>query len=156
VTDAGAHLVEIHDYFRSRLALLRDEVRAVADGRLDPAVARASVQAMTPSDARIGALCAQYCALLTAHHGHEDHGLFPAMRAFEPSLGPAIDRLEREHLVVHGLLVDIDRALVAFTTGPDGVAALQRSLDALSEALLAHLAYEEEQLVEPLSRYGFG
>ena len=32
---------------------------------------------------------------------------------------------------------------------------LAKGVSLLSDALLSHLAYEEQQLVEPLARYGF-
>ena len=62
-----------------------------------------------------------------------------------------------EHLAVHGRLEELDRALVGLVADPDtGVAGVRTALAQLDATLLEHLAYEEEQLVEPLNRLGFG
>jgi hypothetical protein len=53
------------------------------------------------------------------------------------------------------VLERVDRALVAFVAGPDGAKALTAAVDLLTDALLSHLAYEERELVEPLSRLGY-
>jgi hypothetical protein len=57
--------------------------------------------------------------------------------------------------VIHGALDDVDRALVAVVSEPDGLVRLREAVDRLSETLTAHLSYEEENLVGPLDRYGF-
>jgi hypothetical protein len=38
---------------------------------------------------------------------------------------------------------------------PENYDAIQGAIDYLSDALLSHLAYEEQELVEPLARLGF-
>jgi len=53
------------------------------------------------------------------------------------------------------VLEQVDRALVAFVSGPDGDKQLREAADLLTDALLSHLAYEERELVEPLARLGF-
>jgi hypothetical protein len=40
-------------------------------------------------------------------------------------------------------------------TRPEGHDAIQDAIDFLTDALLSHLAYEEQELVEPLARLGF-
>jgi len=50
------------------------------------------------------------------------------------------------------VLEEVDRALVRLVTAPDGMAALRKAVDALSDTLLSHLAYEERELVERLAR----
>jgi hemerythrin-like domain-containing protein len=91
------------------------------------------------------------------HHSIEDQAMYPRLRAADPSLGPALDRMVAEHHEVHGRLEDLDRALIGLVTDPDtGVGGVRHALDALSDSLLEHLTYEEEQLVEPLNRLGFG
>ncbi len=78
--------------------------------------------------------------------------MFPGLVAAQESLRPVIERLEAEHEVIAALLTGLDAALVAMVTDPSGLDAVHRQVSALSEALLSHLAYEEEELVEPLSR----
>lgn len=77
--------------------------------------------------------------------------MFPGLRQAVPSLAPVLDRLQSEHQAVavyiekiEGVansLADADRA--TFST-------LRERLAQLSDDLLAHLDYEEEQLVSVL------
>ncbi len=153
---AGRHLVDVHDHLRAELDQLRDVVRQVRAGRLTVGDARSAVNAMSlrQNDWTLGAYCASYCRILTQHHTLEDTAIFPHLRAGEPGLAPVLDRLEEEHHVVHGLLEAVDRALVAHVETPAGLDDLDSAVDELARVLLSHLAYEEDQLVEPLSRLG--
>ena len=81
--------------------------------------------------------------------------MFPHLRASDPTLGPVIDRLEAEHHVIAGVLDEVDRALVAVVTEPDGMSRLREAVDLLTDTMLSHLAYEERVLLEPLARFGF-
>ena len=103
----------------------------------------------------LGAYCAQYCRFVTGHHGLEDRSVFPHLRRSEPALTPVLDRLEQEHLVIHDVLEQLDEALVGLVSGASGTAELRRVVDRLSETLLAHLSFEEDELVAPLDRHGF-
>ncbi|MGI8700556.1 MAG: LLM class flavin-dependent oxidoreductase [Nocardioidaceae bacterium] len=76
----------------------------------------------------------------------------PRAQARRPRLGAVVERLEQEHRVIHDVLDGVDRALVAFVSVPGGVDELRAAVDILSDTLLSHLAYEERELVEPLSR----
>jgi alkanesulfonate monooxygenase SsuD/methylene tetrahydromethanopterin reductase-like flavin-dependent oxidoreductase (luciferase family) len=156
-TGAGAHLVEVHDALRGELARLRDIVEQVMAGEQDAQRARNAINELTvrQNNWTLGAYCQQYCRFLTGHHGLEDRSIFPHLRRSEPSLAPVLDRLEREHLVIHDLLEQLDDALVGLVSGASGTAELQRVVDRLGEELLAHLSYEEQELVEPLDRHGF-
>ncbi|WP_327370427.1 LLM class flavin-dependent oxidoreductase [Streptomyces sp. NBC_01217] len=116
----------------------------------------------------LGAYCASYCQLATAHHEREDLGLFPYLRRSEPGLGPVLDRLIEEHHAIHGVIERIDRALVARVTGSSGAWAggeagrdadageLRSAIDLLADALVSHLTYEERELIEPMARFGNG
>jgi hypothetical protein len=59
--------------------------------------------------------------------------------------------------VIHGLLDEVDRALVALVQDTDGTALdrLEEALRSLGDRLLSHLAYEERELRGPLARHGF-
>lgn len=158
---AGQHLVDIHDHLRAELRQLRDLVQQVTAGNTDVESARSHINTMTirQNNWTVGAYCESYCRVVTTHHTLEDVSVFPHLRRAEPALVPVIDRLEQEHVVIHGVLDRVDRALVGFVGDPDGpaaAAALTAAVDLLSEALLSHLSYEESQLVEPLSRLGYG
>jgi hypothetical protein len=161
---AGQHLVDVHDGLRAELSQIRDVLAQVRQGHLSVGQARSTVNTMTlrQNSWTLGAYCEAYCGFVTGHHTLEDRSMFPHLRRSEPGLGPVLDRLEQEHEAIHGVLEEFDRALVRLVTddgtGRSGEAALdevQRVVDQLSETLLDHLAYEEEQLVGPLDRHGF-
>jgi alkanesulfonate monooxygenase SsuD/methylene tetrahydromethanopterin reductase-like flavin-dependent oxidoreductase (luciferase family) len=156
-TGAGAHLVEVHDALRGELARLRDIVEQVMAGEQDAQRARSAINDLTmrQNNWTLGAYCQQYCRFLTGHHGLEDRSIFPHLRRSEPSLAPVLDRLEREHLVIHDVLEQLDDALVGLVSGASGTAELQRVVDRLGDELLAHLSYEEQELVGALDRHGF-
>ncbi|HEX3815008.1 MAG TPA: LLM class flavin-dependent oxidoreductase [Mycobacteriales bacterium] len=153
----GQHLVDVHDQLRTELTRIRDLITQVRSGAIDAAAARSAINEMTmrQNNWTLGAYCASYCRILTEHHGLEDDAIFPHLRASEPGLRPVIDRLVDEHKIIHGVLDDVDRALVDTVEQPDGLAELQSTMDVLTDALLSHLSYEERELVEPLARLGF-
>jgi hemerythrin-like domain-containing protein len=155
----GQHLVDVHNHLRQELTTILDLVEQVRAGTLEVADARTAINAMTmrQNDWTLGAYCAAYCRVVTGHHSLEDAEVFPHLRRSDPGLAPVIDRLEQEHVVIHDVLEGLDRALVQFVRRSDAAdfTALDDALDLLSDALLSHLAYEEQQIVEPLARLGF-
>jgi iron-sulfur cluster repair protein YtfE (RIC family) len=153
----GQHLVDVHDHLRHELEQVRGLIDQVRSGAARAAEARSEINAMAlrQNDWTLGAYCASYCRILTEHHALEDAAVFPHLRDRDAALGPVIDQLEAEHRVIHTVLEDLDRALVDYIRAPGEFTELQVALDVLTDALLSHLAYEEQQLVEPLARYGF-
>ncbi|MGD9958716.1 hemerythrin domain-containing protein [Nocardioides sp.] len=152
----AGHLVEVHDHLRAELAQVRAIVAQVRAGALEIAAARSDINEMTmrQNTWTMGAYCASYCRLLTQHHSLEDQGIFPHLRAAEPGLAPVIDRLREEHLVIHDVLENLDRALVAHVAAPSDFTGLEDAVNLLHDTLLSHLSYEERELVEPLARHG--
>jgi len=157
---AGQHLVDVHDGLRAELAQLDDLVQQVAAGMLDPGAARSHISTMVLRQNKwvLGSYCMSYCCIVTTHHTIEDQSMFPHLRHGDPRLEPVIDRLAEEHVVIHDVLEQVDRALVRFVSvdADDGTPELQAAIDLLSDALLSHLSYEERELVEPLARLGLG
>jgi len=157
---AGQHLVDVHDGLRAELAQLDDLVQQVAAGMLDPGAARSHISTMVLRQNKwvLGSYCMSYCRIVTTHHTIEDQSMFPHLRHGDPRLEPVIDRLAEEHVVIHDVLEQVDRALVRFVSvdADDGTPELQAAIDLLSDALLSHLSYEERELVEPLARLGLG
>jgi hypothetical protein len=153
----GRQLIDIHDHLRAELDRLRGLVAEVLDGSMDPGTARSHLNAMTmrQNNWTLGAYCASYCRIVTMHHTIEDQQMFPSLRRFDHRLGPVIDRLEAEHLVIHDVLERLDQALVRLVAEPDGGSALRAAMDLLSDTLRSHLSYEERELVGPLGRLGF-
>jgi hypothetical protein len=154
---AAQHLIDVHDHLRAELTQLRDLIEQVASGTLDPGVARSHINQMTmrQNDWTLGAYCAQYCRLVTGHHTLEDRSIFPHLKRRDPELVTVVGRLEQEHNVIADVLDQVDRALVALVTEPDGIAALRAAVDLLTDTMVSHLSYEERELVEPLARLGF-
>lgn len=153
----GQHLVDVHNALRAELSQLMDIVQQVADGAVEASQARSAINEMTmrQNNWTLGAFCESYCRIVTGHHSLEDRSVFPHLRRSDDRLSPVLDRLEEEHEVIADVLDRVDRALVALVTEPDGMSALRAAVDLLSDTLLSHLAYEERELVEPLSRLGF-
>jgi hypothetical protein len=150
-------LVAVHDHLRAELAQLRDMIAQVASGNLDPGTARSEISKLTMRQNQwtVGAYCESYCRLVGLHHTLEDTSLFTGLRRMDGRLAPVTGRLSEEHEVIAGLLSRVDAALVALVTDPvRGMPAVRASVDLLTDALLSHLSYEEQQLVEPLARYG--
>jgi hemerythrin-like domain-containing protein len=152
----GKHLIDVHDTLRRELEELRELVAQVRDGALDAGDARSALNkmAMRQNDWTLGAFCSRYCGAVARHHGLEDDAVFPHLARSDARLGPVIERLGDEHLVIHDAIEDVDRALVHHINHHD-FDPLQRALDLLTDTLLSHLSYEEHELVEPLARLGF-
>ncbi len=153
----GQHLVDVHDHLRAELDRLHDLLDQVKAGAISASDARGALNEMTmrQNNWALGAYCAQYCSLLTQHHSLEDQAVFPHLRNSDAALTPVVDRLEQEHLVIHDVVLRLDRALVAHLHDPSDFDRLRDALGLLTDTLLSHLAYEEQQLVEPLARFGF-
>ncbi len=156
-TAVGQHLVEVHDMLRAELTRVRDITEQVLAGSLSVGEARSAINEMTmrQNDWTLAAYCAAYCRTVTMHHSMEDAQVFPYLRRSDSGLAPVIDRLAEEHVVIHDVLEELDAALVRFIADPANAQELQTAVDMLTNTLLSHLAYEERELVEPLSRLGF-
>jgi alkanesulfonate monooxygenase SsuD/methylene tetrahydromethanopterin reductase-like flavin-dependent oxidoreductase (luciferase family) len=153
----GNHLTEVHGNLRNELEKILDVLEQVKTGAVSISRARSALNEMTmrQTNWNLGAYCAAYCTRLTRHHGIEDESIFPHLRAADTGLAPVIDRLQQEHVIIHEVLEGIDQALVNLVRKEDDFTELQDAMDILSDSLLSHLAYEEQQLSEPLARYGF-
>lgn len=160
----AAHLKAIHDGLRAELAQVRDLIGQVRAGQLEVGRARSIINTMTmrQNNWTLGAYCESYCRIVTGHHTLEDRSIFRHLRQVDPALVAVVDRLEAEHHTVAELLESVDRALVGLVAAPSdgtgGTAAideLSAAMDALADALLAHLAFEEESIGPALDAHGF-
>ena len=95
--------------------------------------------------------CLRHCRFVHGHHGLEDRAVFPSVRRVAPELGPAIDRLERDHREVAELLVEVEAAAMAIED-EGGRERLVVGLTRLGTTLLDHLAREERDLEPALAR----
>ena len=142
--------------FRRELSELRDLLERVRAGAMSAGDARTGLNAMAmrQNDWTLGAVCSRYCNGVTHHHHLEDEGIFPHLRERDASLGPVLDRLAEEHLEIHDAIEAVDTQLVEHMNEPTRFEGIEAAIDALSNALLTHFSYEEEQLIEPLSKHG--
>ncbi|MEU8662464.1 LLM class flavin-dependent oxidoreductase [Actinoplanes philippinensis] len=152
----GRHLIEVHDGLRGELAQIHDLIDQVEAGTIDVGTARSHINTMTmrQNNWTLGTYCESYCRIVTTHHTIEDRSLFPHLRRADPRLAPVVDRLEQEHHVIHEVLEGVDKALVTLVSTPGALPELREAINLLSDTLLSHLAYEERELIEPLSRLG--
>lgn len=148
----GDHLIHVHDMYRAELHELEVLVELVRNGRISAGQARAEIQQMTLAQRDWAVACVRYCSSITQHHTIEDQAMFPALRAFDSELEPVIDRLAIEHEAVHALVVAIDSSLQRFAQALVTSEDLENLVTQLSTLLRSHFLYEEEQLVQPLSR----
>ncbi|MHB8589448.1 MAG: hemerythrin domain-containing protein [Candidatus Dormibacteraceae bacterium] len=147
-------LLAIHQHLRQELARLREVIEEVRAGRSSAVQARSYLNTMTMRQNywRLGAFCAAYCRVVSVHHALEDQQLFPDLKAADQSLGPVIARLQHEHEGIAKVLAEIDAGLVAMVEDEEQLNEAQSAVERLSDALLAHLRYEEDQLLEPIGR----
>jgi DNA repair exonuclease SbcCD ATPase subunit len=147
-------LLAIDQHLRQELSRLQDVIIEVREGRSTAAEARSYLNTMTMRQNywTLGAFCAAYCRVVSMHHAIEDQQLFRDLENADKSLGAVIARLKHEHEDIAEVLREVDAALVAMVADEQGLDETQTAVDHLSDALLAHLKYEEEQLLEPISR----
>ena len=153
----GRHLVQVHDHLRAELGRLRQVLEQVRDGLLEVGEARNALNRMTikANTWVLGSVCQSFCLALTGHHGLEDESVFPYLGSRDHDLQAVVTRLGEEHVVIHHLVEAVDAALVRLAAQPDELGPVRDAVDALTDALLSHLDYEEQELVGPLSRFGF-
>jgi hypothetical protein len=147
-------LLAVHAHLRQELDQLRAVAEDVARGRLSAAAARNHVNHMTMRQNywTLGAFCAAYCRVVTVHHTIEDERMFRDLRDADSGLGPVLDRLGEEHEAIAQMLTEVDAALVTMMEDESSLDSAREAIDRFAGALLAHLAYEEEQLLEPIGR----
>jgi len=147
-------LLQVHDHLRQELVEIQEAVAAVAAERLDPEAARSLISRLTlrQNDWTLGLFCARYCRVVSIHHTIEDRHMFPDLRQEDETLSAVLARLAEEHEIIAEVLERFDRTLVAMMTAPSGITEVRRLATELGEALLSHLAYEENELLGPLGR----
>lgn len=145
---AGEHLRAIHDMYRQGLAQVAHVIDQVVDGAAGLGEAREAVRQLGLRTAveRAGSFCGQLCRAVETHHRIEDAYLYPALRIADDGLGPVLDRLDDEHVVVHELLVRLDATLVAVAAEPERVRVLREEFTHLRRLLESHFVYEEDQI----------
>ena len=90
---------------------------------------------------------------LHAHHGGEDEGLYPMVRAADPDADGLLDAMDADHRAIHPTMDAVTAAAQRWgRTGSDpDRTALLRALDALADTLLPHLDREEAEAMPLVS-----
>lgn len=109
-----------------------------------------------PDGARRDALVAHLgwmMGFLHEHHDGEDAGLYPMVRAADPTAGPLLDAMDADHRIVEPAMDEVAAAAAVWgRTGADGDRiSLVDALDHLSAALLPHLEREEHEVMPVVS-----
>jgi Hemerythrin HHE cation binding domain len=150
MTTAGDRMGEdlrwVHGMLRRDLATVRELAAEIAAGGHPDDVGDRLRRLQTQSPLwQLRSNCLYYCQLVHHHHHLEDIALFPAVRAANPALSGAVDRLESDHRKVSDLL---DRVEALAGEARDGVnTELVDALRELSDHLLEHLDFEEATLI---------
>jgi hemerythrin-like domain-containing protein len=147
-------LRQVHQHLRAELASILVAVDQVAAGAADPGTTLSMINALTMRENfwTLGSFCAGYCQMLSMHHGIEDAAMFPGLLARNAALAPVVERLTADHELVAEVLVELESSLTALLDGGSDVAAVRTQAQRLSDLLLPHLAYEEEQLLPVIGR----
>ena len=93
--------------------------------------------------------CLAFCAAITRHHTEEDTSVFPVLAARHPELREVLEGLERDHVLVAGMLRRV--AVLAEDLDADGARA---ELNGVAALLESHFAWEEKRLVTALNALG--
>ena len=120
----GNQLIDVHLRLREMLEDLREGV---------------------PPEAELGVHCLAFCAAVTRHHTAEDTGVFPILAARHPELRDFLAGLERDHVVIAGMLTRLS-AWAREPADPGGRA----ELDGLAAVLETHFIGEEKRLAKVL------
>jgi hypothetical protein len=148
-----AELKWVHDMIRRDLQTVRQLAADTRAGQPAEQVA-AGLRSLAASGPlwQLRVNCLQYCHIVHSHHHLESMLLFPALRQANPQLGPVVDKLEADHASISVLLDQVEAAARDLAEGESAPARqrLTQRLEALSADLLAHLAFEEDNVADTM------
>jgi len=136
----GDEVVRIHEWLRDELARLEDDVEVHLAGR-----------GGRPKDLK--AHCLAFCSAVTDHHQGEDAGAFPLLDRDFPELRPIVEKLKQDHVLVSGLLHNLQRVVDGIPAEPDEADArrIRGELAGLNAILESHFSFEERRIVDALN-----
>jgi hemerythrin-like domain-containing protein len=118
--------------------------------RRDLERSRVVLSAGTVSDAR-RAVCAEHLIwmmdFLHHHHDGEDTGLYPLVRAKDPTLGEILDSMNSEHEAIVPAMDELKMAARAWAQDPTVTPRVLAAVEALNVVLGPHLKHEEEEMM---------
>ena len=151
-----AELKWVHEMIRHDLGVIGQMAADAEAGEPAGAIRGALSTLATRSPVwQLKAGCLRHCRFVHMHHTLESAVLFPELRQANPGLNPVVDKLEADHVHVAQLLDEVEAAArdLGQPTAPESRERLVEALHKLSSDLLAHLAYEEEQISGTLSMF---
>ncbi|MEU5834430.1 nitroreductase/quinone reductase family protein [Streptomyces diacarni] len=140
-------LLEVHTWLRDQLRRVSAEADAYFTARAQRSDGTEAPQ--VPLGLQLRQHCLAFCESMHTHHVSEDQGAFPVLAEKYPHLAPALARLRAEHETVDRLRAELERLLADLTTAEPG--RFRAELARMTRQLEAHLDYEEEVLIPPLS-----
>jgi hypothetical protein len=154
----GKHLAMIHRHYLAEMAQIADILNRIQAGDAPPAdLARIVLDSDMRKNFEVaGTICGHQCHVLTAHHNIEEHSMFPALAAQgNAALARVVDKLRREHLVIHEMLKRLGTAADQLNTDPSATnfTAAFDIFTALRSAVISHFGYEEVELEEAIGHY---
>jgi hemerythrin-like domain-containing protein len=139
-------LLGIHNMFRQQLAAILQYVDELIAGRpLDDPATATHIQAIIQAGVR-------YTQMLHHHHHLETSYVFPSLQK-EGLDDSVVNRLNADHDEIAVLIDNFSQAVRNLVTVEPAV--LDTDLRRLSDALHAHLAYEETHVCPLLARFSY-
>ena len=86
------------------------------------------------------------------HHQGEDTGLFPMVRAKDPSVAPLLDAMDAEHETIHPAMSALDAAASRWRSDPAAGPLVRAAVGTLEAVLLPHLRHEEQEMMPVVER----
>jgi len=155
---AGLHLAAIHRMHLRDMKRLLHLLDQVEQGVVSPAVFTNEVSTVELANnmRMFGSLCGRECQVLTFHHNAEEHMIFPQLEQQNyQALTRIVERLKREHLIVHELIKRLETAAQELVQNPDeqNFALAKATFAQLYRVVTSHFGYEETELREALGRF---
>jgi hypothetical protein len=146
-------LLWVHGIIRGNLEAIRGVVNEIVGGAPAEEV-RAQIDELAATSVvwRLRVDCMRYCHLVHSHHHLEDVAFFPFLCQANPALRTVVDKLQSDHVVVSDYLDAVEDAAARIVKDESARSDLARALTELSDHLITHLDYEEENLAPTLRR----
>jgi iron-sulfur cluster repair protein YtfE (RIC family) len=146
---------QMHLREMSRVNAVMQQVFA-GNGAAEELLTTITSMQMVSNMRQFGNLCGATCQMLTGHHSIEDQWIFPALMGHNDGLNNVVKRLQSEHVVIHDLLENLERAARGLINAPGSANAkqLRAAFATLEGFVKSHFGYEQTELEESLGYYG--
>lgn len=153
----GKRLAMIHMMHLQQIAQVEQVLRQIEEGRAEAARAAETIADlhMIVSYRLYGNLCGRECRLLTFHHMSEDEQIFPVLMHGSEGLRRVIERLSKEHGVIHALLERLEDQAIALLEEPEqtNFVRLKEIFEQVTRTVRSHFGYEQVELEEAIGFY---